>query len=293
MVKDFVFFGESGLTSTSANHVANLAKEYIQNLESVVNGVELTNISVKLLDSDNDNIINLGMSVNDMLKLPESLDAICKAKSLIAWLREAIKTKEALLGDLYATSITEWIRENHISLPEQPVEEHILTEKEYYSSLPIKERNRYYQLETQSAVLGKYIHPDGPFSIARKTAEQAARTPHKIEGSGRDTLIYSYSPSVSSQEVDAMFFDLQKKYREAQAQLNSMKHECEVAISKSTNEVNTTRAIQLEAYNNAFDMQSARFKEWKERKIQEYSNLKIVIPDSLKEIYTKINSLGR
>nr|DAU84907.1 MAG TPA: hypothetical protein [Caudoviricetes sp.] len=28
-----VFFGTDGLTSTSANHIANIAKEYIQNYE--------------------------------------------------------------------------------------------------------------------------------------------------------------------------------------------------------------------------------------------------------------------
>ena len=31
-----VFFSENGLTSTSANHVANLAKEFIQSIESDV-----------------------------------------------------------------------------------------------------------------------------------------------------------------------------------------------------------------------------------------------------------------
>ena len=36
MDKNIVFFGESGLTSTSANHVANLAKEYAQKQESKI-----------------------------------------------------------------------------------------------------------------------------------------------------------------------------------------------------------------------------------------------------------------
>ena len=32
MQKDKIYFGENGLTSTSANHIANLAKEYYQTL---------------------------------------------------------------------------------------------------------------------------------------------------------------------------------------------------------------------------------------------------------------------
>ena len=35
MEKDLIFFGESGLTSTSAGHVANLAKEYIALIDSI------------------------------------------------------------------------------------------------------------------------------------------------------------------------------------------------------------------------------------------------------------------
>ena len=38
MEKDLVFFGEQGLTSTSANHIANLAKEYVAGLEESIDG---------------------------------------------------------------------------------------------------------------------------------------------------------------------------------------------------------------------------------------------------------------
>lgn len=183
MQKDLVFFkkeGEEGvaLTSTSANHVANLAKEYIQGV-----------------------------------------------KSLIAWLREGIKAKENLM--------------NGMVKPETPNYGHVLTEVEYYASLPIKKRNRYYQLETEAAVLGKYIHPDGHLSDARKELKDKLQHPHKVDGRGRDALIYTYTPTVDVAEVDNVFFELQKKHREIQAQLNAMKHSCEQAINESTNKVNT------------------------------------------------------
>ena len=49
MQKDLVFFkkeGEEGvaLTSTSANHIANMAKEYIQGMETQLNNVSFLNM---------------------------------------------------------------------------------------------------------------------------------------------------------------------------------------------------------------------------------------------------------
>lgn len=290
MVKDLVFFGDNGLTSTSANHIANLAKEYIQTMEAYVNGVGFLDVNVKLIDANNDNLIQRGMTASSLMLLPDLLHDISMAKSLIAWLREAITAKEDLLADIQATGLIDWMKMNDINLL-KPVEGHVLTEKEYYASLPIKERNRYYQLETVAAVIGKYIHPDGPYSKARKEANNIA--PHKIEGSGRDTLIYTYTHSVFNSEIDSVFFELQKKYREAQAQLNAMKHDCQIAIDKSNNEVMTQYDIERTKYNNECDKLTEQYKAWKDTQFQKYSNLKIVIPDSLQNIYKKINSLGK
>lgn len=292
MTKDSVFFGESGLTSTSANHVANLAKEYIQTIESYINGIHFTNISIKLIDSESTNIIQAGINKDNLFTLSELLDRISESKSLIAWLREAISAKEKLLEDLGNINMVQWLTMNNITL-ERPEERHVLTEKEYYASLPIKERSRYYRLETTAAVIGKYIHPDGAFASARKEMKNIISHPHRIEGSGRDAIISTYTPSVQDYEVDSVFFDLQKRYREAQAQLNSMKHDCQLAINKSTVEVNTQYVNDLDKYNNEYQKQFAVYKAWKEAKNQEYSNLKIIIPDSLQGIYKIINTLGK
>ena len=47
---------------------------------------------------------------------------------------------------LQTISLEDWCRENGTIRPESPTYGHVLTEVEYYASLPIKERNRYYQL---------------------------------------------------------------------------------------------------------------------------------------------------
>lgn len=299
MQKDLVFFkkeGEEGvaLTSTSANHIANLAKEYIQGVETQLNNICFFDVRVALVGTLADaNIIQTGESSEVLDSLQSLLEGVAQAKSLIAWLREGIKAKENLMKGLQTISLEDWCKENGMVKPETPDYGHVLTEVEYYASLPVKERNRYYQLETEAAVLGKYIHPDGHLSDARKELKDKLQHPHQVDGKGRDALIYTYTPTVDVAEVDNVFFELQKKHREAQAQLNAMKYSCEQAINESTNKVNTEYMAASQKYQAELKDVLGAFKTWKDEKSQEYSKLKIVVPNSLLGIYNTINSLGK
>ena len=299
MQKDLVFFkkeGEEGvaLTSTSANHIANLAKEYIQGVETQLNNISFFNVEVALVGTLADaNIIQTGESSEVLDSLQSLLEGVAQAKSLIAWLREGIKAKENLMKGLQTISLEDWCKENGMVKPETPNYGHVLTEVEYYASLPIKERNRYYQLETEAAVLGKYIHPDGHLSNARKELKDKIYHPHRVDGKGRDALIYTYTPTISAALVDNVFYELQKKHREIQAQLNAMKYSCEQAINESTNKVNTEYMAASQKYQAELKDVLGAFKTWKDEKSQEYSKLKIVVPNSLLGIYNTINSLGK
>lgn len=299
MQKDLVFFkkeDEEGvaLTSTSASHIANLAKEYIQGVEAQLNNISFFNVEVALVGSTGGtSTIQTGESSEALDNLQSLLEGVARAKSLIAWLREGIKAKENLMKDLQTTSLEDWCKENGLTGPETPNYGHVLTEVEYYASLPIKERNRYYQLETEAAVLGKYIHPDGHLSDARKELKDKIYHPHKVDGKGRDALIYTYTPTTSIAIVDNVFYELQKKHREIQAQLNAMKHSCEQAINKSTNKVNTEYMAASQKYQAELKGILGAFKTWKDEKSQEYSKLKIIVPNSLLDIYNTINSLGK
>ena len=298
MQKDLVFFkkeGEEGvaLTSTSANHISNLAKEYIQGTETYLNNISFLNIEVALVGSTSVNTIQTGEESEVLEDLQSTLEKVAQAKSLIAWLREGIKAKENLVNSLRIISIEDWCKENGMVMPETPSYGHVLTEEEYYASLPIKERNRYYQLETEAAVLGKYIHPNGHLSNARKELKDKIYHPHRVDGKGRDALIYTYTPTTSVALVDNVFYELQKRHREVQAQLNSMKYSCEQAINESTNKVNTEYMAASQKYQAELKDVLGAFKTWKDEKSQEYSKLKIVVPNSLLGIYNTINSLGK
>ena len=298
-IKDMVFFANENtegvkLSSTSANHIANLAKEYIQGVEAQLNNISFFNVEVALVGSTGGtSTIQTGESSEALDNLQSLLEGVARAKSLIAWLREGIKAKENLMKDLQTISLEDWCKENGLTRPETPNYGHVLTEVEYYASLPIKERNRYYQLETEAAVLGKYIHPDGHLSDARKELKDKIYHPHKVDGKGRDALIYTYTPTTSMAIVDNVFYELQKKHREIQAQLNAMKYSCEQAINKSTNKVNTEYMAALQKYQAELKGILGAFKTWKDEKSQEYSKLKIIVPNSLLGIYNTINSLGK
>ena len=298
-IKDMVFFANENtegvkLSSTSANHIANLAKEYIQGVETQLDNISFFNVEVALVGSTSGaNTIQAGESSEVLDNLQSLLEGVAQAKSLIAWLREGIKAKENLMKGLQTISLEDWCKENGMAEPEAPNYGHILTEVEYYASLPIKERNRYYQLETEAAVLGKYIHPDGHLSNARKELKDKIYHPHKVDGKGRDALIYTYTPTTSIVIVDNVFYELQKKHREIQAQLNAMKYSCEQAINESTNKVNTEYMAASQKYQAELKDVLGAFKTWKDEKSQEYSKLKIVIPHSLMGIYNTINSLGK
>ena len=96
-----IFFSADGqgLTSTSANHVANLAKEMVRVLETTLASMVLYSASVALIGSDTENKLNMGAAADDLTDMPRKLRTIAKAKSLIAWLREAIKAKERLAAE--------------------------------------------------------------------------------------------------------------------------------------------------------------------------------------------------
>lgn len=297
-MQNSVFFngkneGEVFLTSTSANHIANLAKEYIQSVEACLDNVTFFKTEVALIGNKETNILQEGWSQDSMQEVTSALQEIALAKSLIAWLREGVKAKENLRKEIREYDFSQWCKDTDIDIPVSPKRGLVLSEVEYYDSLPIKERNRYYQLETKAAVIGKYIHPTGQLSLARKDLKDKILHPHRVEGTGRDTLIYTYTPTVTADSVESLFFELQKEHREVQAQLNALKHSCQQAIDESTQKVNTEYEAAIVKYNSKLNELIGLFQTWKDNKSKEYRELKIVIPKSLLGIYNTINSLGK
>lgn len=295
MDKDMIFFATDGqgLTSTSANHVANLAKEMIRGLESSLASLTLFSTSVSLIGSETSDLLTQGAQAGELADVQRKLHTVAKAKSLIAWLREAIKAKERLLKEAESMTNADYIKLKGLEEVKTPKSRHALTEDEYSASLSMNERNRYYELETLAAVLGKAIHPDGSFAEAREKLNTRLHQPRDVKGDGRDTLIYSYTPTVDPQAVEDLYFKLQKQYREAQSRLNVIKFECQKAVKASEVAAATIYANELDRFTEYNQRISAERTAYVKERVREIGDYKIIIPQSLQEIYDEVSHLGK
>ncbi len=295
MKKDMIFFSSEGkgLTSTSANHIANLAKEIVREIETSIAGLTLYSTSVGLIGSETVNTLNEGSAPESLSEVKSQLHMIAKANSLIAWLREAIKAKERMLKEVEDLSLTKYAEQHGIKLPEAPGRKDALTEDEYYASLTLEERNRYYSLEALASVLGKAVHPNGAIADARDKLNEHIKKPKSVEGKGRDALIYTYIPTVAPTEIDELYFAVQKEFREIQASLNAIKFECRKAVKESEIEVQTAYADEYAAYETERNRIQNEMSTYKKMRTREIGNYKIVIPASLADIYEEVAHLGK
>lgn len=280
-----IYFGTSGITSTSANTVANWAKEYVKNIPTM----SFVNKYISLIGDSHKELVSSGINNIDTAFLKKK----AKAYSLIAWIREAIKAKEKLIKEIETLGLEEYCVLKGITYPQEPVEDHILTEEEYWDSKSTKERNRYYELETSLSVLGKFIHPEGNFANARDYLQDKINNPIDVSDNGRDTIITRYEPSISLKDVESKFFELQAKHRELQSQLNAMKYECEKACIQSETEVKTKYQKEYNTYNTLRSKLYADLSKYKRDQVNEIIKLKIIIPETLQEIFKEVSQLGK
>ena len=287
MEKDKIFFGESGLTTTSANFTCNIAKELYRGLEQELQSIVFYTITVKLLDSSEVNLIREGVTTVSDVK--QKLQDIAQLKSLIAWLRESIKAKERLIKEAENTSYEDY----DLEVPERPERAEYITEDDVIGMWSIKQRNRYYYLDTLCATIGQYIHPDGIFAKEREQLQKILHEPHKVLGSGRDTLLYNYTASVTPGEVEDTFMDMQQTYRGYQAELNSLKHQAQEAVQLDQATKNGQYSLELQNWQGQMAVIDAVLKEKRHQATVTAQNLKIIIPDSLKPIYEKVQKVGK
>ncbi len=290
MENNMSFFSSEGLTSTSANYVANLAKEYAQQFEGKLS-IKFLNTDVSIIGCSESSRTEVGIGKDELEELPEIIERITKANSLIAWLREAISAKEALLKSITDKSVREWCGDNGIEYPSSPESPVTLTQEYVIERANIKLRNKIFSLKTKCAVIGKFIHPNGAFSNARKALLKNA--PYEVRGEGRDALVYKHTPTISIEDADNVFFGLQASHRAAQAELNSLLHDIDEGVRQANLKYQTDYEQEQRAYNAQVNEIGAKFAIWKNEESRKIADLKIAIPNSLLPIYNEVNKLGK
>lgn len=293
MEKDKIFFDETGLTATSANHIANIAKEFITNTEQEMEAVQFYTTSIGLIGQDKESVLHIGSDAEFVKLIPQKLALVAEAKSLIAWLREAIKAKERLTNEVKAFSLKEYCESHNIEQTKLPKRETDLTEEEVIATYSIKDRNRFYALEAKAATIGKYIHPSGNYSEARKDLYKKLNSPKEVNGSGRDMVIRTFQPSVSAEEIDDVFFALQRLHRETQAELNAMKHKVELTIQQDAMEKQNIYNAEYQQYAAEQESLLNKLNRFKMEELKRVQAMKIIIPNDLKDIYERMNKIGK
>lgn len=298
-----VFLGEIGLTTTSAQHVKDIAGHYVDDLKQKLNSITFVNTNISIIGSDNPTLINRGWTLEELNSLNKILFKIAKAQSLQAWLGEAISAKTALQDSVKSYSISDYCQENEIEYPKLPKDPQHVTEQQWLDTLSIKDRNRYLTLQTFCAVVGNFIHPSPlsrlskpsttNFHSARENALNYDKNPFSVTERGSDTIIYSYKPSISVDDINNKYFELQTIHRQYQAEFNALKHQFEVYRDSKYEKAMRDHAIEYNEKAARIEEIRAEWDKEFERLSQGASKLKIIIPDALKSIFDEINNLGK
>lgn len=295
-----VFFGNEGLTSTSANFYANIAQEMIQAAQERLNNVKFFQVSVASIGGGEKQLMTVGQKSLDFIK--DDLEKVAAMNSFCAWVREAIKEKEGMIGKVSVTMLDDWAESQGIGLPEQPKYPEALpspTEETIIKSWDINKRNKFLRLEAFASTYGKYIHPKGAFSKARKEVHAAENCPIYKEGSGRDLILYYQDPTIEVEKVDNMFMSLQDTYRSYEKELNALKAELKEEVNKLSNTQEQEYREKMAEFKAKYDKYTSElgelrscFNSWKTSEMERISKLKIALPKNLLDIFEEIRRQG-
>jgi len=289
-----VFFDKHGLTSTSANHLANIAQEKIVSNEAKLKNLNFVTTTVDIVGSpaDSGKVINKGYDEAQLDEVSSLIAEIADMNAFCAWIREAIRAKDTELDNITNMSYEEWLEMNGLE-NKRPTPEDDVTTDDIKAEMSIKERNDYFHLEAIAATIGKYIHKDGIYSAARKELHNSLMKPFSTEGSGKETLIYQHTPSIDQQKVEDLFFELQKWHRATEASLNQIKYDIKQKMAQKNLEISQKNRNEMEEYNIKFRELNSQFKDWKIKERMRISQLKIVIPTKLQPIYDNLCELEK
>lgn len=282
-----VFFGEKGITSTSANHLANLAKECMESNRRALEGVGFITSTVRLLNGGEAAILTEGRNEQYLSSVPELLKEIAEMNTFCAWMREAIKAKDEELSLIDNANLCDYFED----LPETPERGIMWNEKDAIATFSIAERMEYYSLEAEAATLGKFIHPDKPFSVARTDMMKCMVQPNKLVGEGVNAMMYHFVPSISSDLVEDYYMQLQQKHRNVEGALNKYKYRIKKLVEEHNLELEHKYRDACEVYSMTMQTKGTEFRAWQIEERSKIAALKIVIPEALAKTYEKLSLL--
>ena len=295
-----VYFSNEGMTSTTANYYANIAKELQNAASERLNSVKFFNTSIAVIGSSERQIMSEGTRTLDFVE--QDLLTVASMNAFCAWVREAIKEKEEQQRNVLRMCMEDWAKSIGVELPVSPTapkNNATYTDQDVINSWDINRRNKYLRLEAFASTYGKYIHPDGAYNKARKKAHTALNNPITTTGEGRDMILYYTDASVDINAVDGLFLSLQDQYRGYERELNQLKAEIKETVNAVIREQQEAFEKELDAWKVAHNEFTAKwnkmrftFHVWQKDELERISKLKIAIPDTLKETFNVVKNAG-
>lgn len=288
-----IFLDANGLTTTSAQHIKDMAGHLVDNVKTALASVSFVNEEMSLIGAPNEkSVVQKGLTKAGLAQLNDLLCTVADAQSLQAWLGEAIRAKAQYIEQWQRFTFDEYcaLEKAELNKPTLPSR---LTEEEWLNSLNIKERNEYLRLETICAVFGKFIHPNGSLHNAREEAYRIVQKPMRYSENGANTIFHHYTPSCTIEEIDECFFELQNTHRENQARLNGLKHKFEIAQAAKWDADKAEYDRKLAEFNADYRELHNMYINYRDNQVAIARDLKIVIPNDLQGIYDKVSKLGK
>ena len=277
--------GKDGLTITSANHLANIAKEMYEALVSKLESLRFYSRDYMLAIAGKTFRVENESEKSELETLAFGLKEIGALKSLIAYLREGIKSKNQMGSDAaFEEHVEELIKSGRKDL-EKPSARKEVTFDEELAKLTAEQKARYYALEAKCATIGSFIHPDGAFAKARKEFFEHTKDPIKVVGKGQEAEINTFSSSFTAEQIDSVFFELQKEYRTIQAEFNKLKAEVDERVAEANKQVANDTLTAMKLWVDTRKVERTQYDS-------EVKALKIVIPQNLREVYEKVNAVA-
>ena len=293
-----VFFENGFMTSTEAQNICNIAKEAVTNEHERLSAVSFYDTEIASIISP-EAFIKTKISPNDISWISESLDKIGRYNALNAWLKEAIKAKEEAMDEVDIMDVTTLdFYEDYIKPKEPTICYDSFDEEQVMNEWSADKLNRYYTLNSEAAVIGKYIHDSGAIAKARKDLVNKMANPSTVSGQGRETIVFKYIPSVDTEVVEGIYMSLLAKHRKLNAELNSLKAEIKETINKKNIEASiafrdkhTEWEHKISEYYSLIKQREAKINEYKISEKERISKLKINVPSSLMDTYKEIKAL--
>lgn len=281
-----IFFNkDNGLTSTQANHLANIAKELYQTDLDKANKVSFVSSYITIAGSDKVYQTTKGMSLEEYKSI--NLGRIGQLNTFCAWMREAIKAKDKALERLDEMVLADYVKMNNLTYTNADIETFV-SDEEAISQLSKEDRFRYYQLEAEASVLGKQIHPNQSLQKAINEVRDAILCSTQLSSTNHNDIITERKSEVEIEALESHFISLQAIHRKLNAELNTLKQKIKDIKMQITRDRIEERNKCMQARAQETEKYTIQFQEFLTNKREEIAKLKIVIPAELQDIYNEL-----